>query len=64
MQLPANSATACHNQLLAALGNETTCQMVTNQYCTDGGTDAGTDGSTDSRTDRADSDADGGRPTF
>ena len=60
MQLPSTSSTACHNQLLAALGNETTCQMVTNQYCTDGGADAGTDGSSDSRTDRADGSADAG----
>jgi len=59
MQLPADRVSACNSQLLAALGNETTCQMVTNQYCTDGGADGGTDGSMDSPTDRADGRVDG-----
>jgi hypothetical protein len=53
-------ATNCNNQLLAALGNEMTCQMLTNQYCRSGA-DGGADGSTDvmdGGTDRADSSTD------
>jgi uncharacterized protein YegL len=60
-QLPSAQSTSCNDQLLAALGKDATCQMVSNQFCM-GDAGSGTDGSTDSpdvRTDSADASTDG-----
>jgi hypothetical protein len=56
-QLASDQSPICTNQLLNALGNEATCQTLTNQYCSG---DAGTDASSD----RTDANVDGKGPGF
>jgi uncharacterized protein YegL len=61
-QVPADGGTACNDGLLAAAGNEATCQMLSAQYC---GGDAGGSadaGSSDVRSDGADAGIDRAGP--
>ncbi|MET0595013.1 MAG: vWA domain-containing protein, partial [Polyangiaceae bacterium] len=50
-QSSSTQATACNSALLAALGNETTCQSLSNQYCGTSSPEGGADVSSDGRTD-------------
>jgi hypothetical protein len=58
-QVSTDQTAACNNQLQAALGNETTCQTLTSQYCkSDAGADGGADVSSDVRADGTDAKVD------
>jgi uncharacterized protein YegL len=61
-QISSSLTPACTNQLLAALGAETTCQSVSNQYCM--GDAGGPDGGADVRSDARSDGADGSLPPF
>jgi hypothetical protein len=65
-QISSTLTPACTNQLLAALGDEATCQSVANQYCGSdaGSADGGADVRTDGRGDAADVSSDQSLPPF